>query len=378
MDLHEYQVKQLLKEHRIPVPKGGVAYTPAEARAVAQKIGGAAWMVKAQVKGKGRSQGKFQDERAKKISGISKAATADDVAKTAAQMLENTLMTPADASGALVKQVYVEEAVPEHRQWGMSVRVDFQMQSMMWSVCRPDGAVVSGSGADDKDGMKQVLRALSLPYGLARRFEKLLARLHDVLIDCQAVAVELDPVVETKKGQLIALDGRIVFDEESMPLMDWKYGGNRLISPAVWAYQNRIRYHKLAGNIACLVDGMGLGMATVDLIQARGGRVGCLFDLGTNPTKETIAMAVKMALADTDVDGVLVNIFGGIIRGEVIAGGLIAASHEVLAGLPVVVRMDGTNAHIGQRMLFESRVPFTVVQELGEAVQAIVNQVRER
>ncbi len=378
MDLHEYQVKQLLRKHRVPVPKGGVAYTAAEAAAVARRIGGTAWMVKAQIRYKGRSHGVFQDARASRISGIVPAASVGEVQAAAALMLENTLMTQAHPAGALVKQVYVEEAVPSRRKWGMSIRVDFQTQSMMWSVRTPDGAVVSASGEMDRDGMKRLMRALALPYLPAMRLGKLLGRLYDILIRCQAIAVELDPVAETAQGRLIALDGRIVFDGESAPLMDWARGGTRFVSPASWAHQNQIRYHKLAGNIACLVDGMGLGLATIDLVQARGGAVGCLFDLGTNPTQETIAMAVKMALADTDVDGVLVNIFGGIIRGEEIAGGLIAASHEVLSGLPVVVRMDGTNAHIGQRMLFESRVPFTIVQDLDEAVQAIVHQAREK
>ncbi|MDD3669272.1 MAG: hypothetical protein PHX68_03240 [Alphaproteobacteria bacterium] len=378
MDLHEYQVKQLLRAHRIRVPKGGVAYTAGEARAAALKIGGAAWMVKAQVRYKGRSQGVFSDPRAAGMSGIVRAASPDEVRAAAEMMLENTLATAANPAGTPVRQVYVEEAVPSRRKWGMSIRVDFQTQSMMWSVRTPDGAVVSAAGDTDREGLKKLMRALALPYLPANRLEKLLGRLYDILIQCPAVAVELDPVAETEQGRLVALDGRIVFDGENVPLTDWARGGTRFVPPAVWARQNRIRYHKLAGNIACLVDGMGLGLATIDLVQARGGAVGCLFDLGTNPTQETIAMAVKMALADTDVDGVLVNIFGGIIRGEEIAGGLIAASHEVLSGLPVVVRMDGTNAHIGQRMLFESRVPFTVVQDLDEAVQAIVSQVREK
>ena len=196
-----------------------------------------------------------------------------------------------------------------------------------------------------------------------------------------AVAVELSPIVQLKDGSLKVIDGRLVFDPntthkfpELIPLIESRIGKER----EKLARENHFRYMGLRGNIACVVNGIGLGWATVDLIQRKGGRVAALLDIGTEPTKETVTKSLRLVLSEPNVDGVLVNIFGGATRCDLIAEGLIAASPEMATGLPLVIRMDGINTDAGQRLLFESRLPFIVKTKMDDAVRAVVKAVKEK
>ena len=228
------------------------------------------------------------------------------------------------------------------------------------------------------DKLKKITNHLQLKGEKAKEMQTLLKSLMEIFKTYEAVAVEFDPVWETAEG-LVVLDGRIIFNEDALfrfPEVEKYREVEEGLERQDIARKNQFRYTKLDGNIACLVNGIGLSQATVDLIHQNGGRVACLLDVGTEPSRDAVAKALKLALADPDIDGVFVNIFGGVTRCDTIVQGLLAASGEVLAGLPMVVRMDGTNANIGRRLLFESRLPFTVVKGMREGVKEIIQQVK--
>jgi succinyl-CoA synthetase beta subunit len=228
--------------------------------------------------------------------------------------------------------------------------------------------------------MHRMANRMKLSSRLAVILTAIIRQMYVIFDTYKARAIELTPLVLTKDGHLVILDGRIVFDGDALfaypdisALKEIDTGTEREHS----ARQNNFKYTKLGGNIACIVNGTGLGMATVDLIADKGGAVSCLLDIGTEPSKEVVAKAFRMVLGEPDIEGVLVNIFGGITRCDVIAQGLISASHEISVGMPLVVRMDGTNAAVGCRLLQESHLPFELTEQMDVAVEKIVARVEE-
>ncbi len=384
MLIKEYQVKKIFKKSGVPLLRGGVAYTPEEARRIAEEIGGKAWVVKAQILAGCRSAGRFIDEEdTDNLTGIAWANSPLMAEALAEQMLGRCLKTPETGNVCHeVQQVYVEEACLGQGEYQMSLHIDYRTQKLALVIISA-GNMVHQYELDkyrlDTRTEKKIIRELRLKEKKAEQMLALMHQLTTLFESYDAVAVEFDPVIETANG-FVVLDGRIVFDPDALirhpeiaEIIEIEAGRER----EAMARKHQFRYMHLDGNIACLVNGTGLGQATIDLIHRHGGQVACLLDIGTEPSRDAVARALKMALADPDIDGVLVNIFGGITRCDEIAEGLIAASGEILAGLPVVVRMDGTNAHIGRRLLFESRLPFSVVQKMDEAVQNIIQQVQE-
>ena len=380
MIIKEYQVKRLFKKEGVPILKGGVAYLPEEAADQAQAIGGNAWVVKAQVTADHRSVSHFADKD-KELTGICWANTPKMVAAIADQMLGNRLMTPDISTGHEVRQVYVEEACFGQSEYRLSLRIDFLSQNLVLSVYTAGNIMRQYELSEFRLSAaraKMIIQHLGLKGEKATEMQSLLQHLMNLFKTYEAVAVEFDPVWETGNG-LIVLDGRIIFNDNTLfrlpeiaAFKELETGREREFI----AQKYQFRYTKLNGNIACLVNGTGLSQATIDLIQQSGGRVACLLDMGTEPSKDAVARALKLALSDPDVDGVFVNLFGGTTRCDIIVQGLLSAAGEILAGLPIVVRMDGTNANIGRRLLFESRLPFTVVQSLTEGVDSIIRQVK--
>ncbi len=382
MIIKEYQVKKIFKKNGIPILKGGVAYTPEEAKKVASKIGGNAWVIKAQVSDEKRSRSYFLDTGENGLSGICWANTLQMVAGLSEQMLGHRLITPKNPSGVEVRRVYVEEACLGQAEYKLSLHLDFMTQCLILDVYSAGNVLrqyeLSGYKLTDSD-IKRIVGHMNLKSERAKEMRYLLKQMMELFSKYQAIAVEFDPVWETING-FIVLDGRIIFDKDVLfrypeiaELSEIETGQER----HEIARKNNFRYTKLNGNIACLVNGIGLSQATLDLIHDNGGQVACLLDVGTEPSRDSVTKALKLALADPDVDGVLVNIFGGITRCDIIVQGLLSAAGEVLAGLPVVIRMDGTNANIGRRLLFESRLPFTVATKIDEAVKEIIRQVKE-
>lgn len=383
MLIKEYQVKKIFKKQGVPVLRGGVAYTPEEAQRVAEEIGGKAWVVKAQILAGCRSAGEFVDSETEGLKGIAWANSPMMAAALAEQMLGKCLKTPETGDVCHeVQRVYVEEACLGQGEYQMSLRIDFLTQKLILTIVSAGNLIhqyeLSGYRLNTSTERK-ILKELRLKDGKAKRMLELMHHLTALFEKYGALAVEFDPIIETTAG-FVVMDGRIVFDADSLIRYPEIAGLIEIEAGREWeasALRHQFRYSHLDGNIACLVNGTGLGQATIDLIHYYGGQVACLLDIGTEPSRDAVARALKMALSDPDIDGVLVNIFGGITRCDEIAEGLIAASGEILAGLPVVVRMDGTNAHIGRRLLFESRLPFSVVQKMDEAVQTIIQQVQE-
>lgn len=382
MIIKEYQVKKLFKKNGVPILKGGVAYTPEEAKKVASKIGGNAWVIKAQVSDEKRSRSYFLDTGENGLSGICWANTLQMVAGLTEQMLGHRLITPKNPAGVEVRRVYVEEACLGQAEYKLSLHLDFMTQCLVLDVYSAGNVLRQYELSDYKltvSDIKRIVGHMYLKPERAKEMRQLLKQMMDLFSKYQAVAVEFDPVWETVDG-FIVLDGRIIFNKDTLfrspeiaELSETETGQER----QEIARKNNFRYTKLNGNIACLVNGIGLSQATLDLIHDNGGQIACLLDVGTEPSRDAVTKALKLALADPDVDGVLVNIFGGITRCDIIVQGLLSAAGEVLAGLPVVIRMDGTNANIGRRLLFESRLPFTVATKIDEAVKEIIRQVKE-
>ncbi len=380
MMIREYQVKCLFGKQGVPLLKGEVAYTPAEAQAAAERIGGTAWVVKAQVPAEDRSRSYFAGQATDGLTGICWANTTHGVADLAEQMLDKRLITPHNPDGYVVKRVYVEEACLGQAEYRLSLRTDFTTQQVLLCVCSAGNIMYQYQVPEAKltaSLIKKVIQNMHLKGNRVKEMRALLHHLSSLFSLYQAVAVEFDPVWETANG-FVVLDGRIIFDDDTLfrqpdiaPLYETDQKQQEIVR------QNQFRYEQMKGNIACLVNGIGLSQATVDLIRQNGGQVACLLDVGTEPSRDSVARALKLALSDPNADGILVNIFGGVTRCDIIVQGLLATAGEILAGLPVVVRMDGTNAHIGRRLLFESRLPFTVVKGLSDAVSEIIRQVKE-
>lgn len=384
MEIHEYQVKKLFKKQGLPILKGGVAYTPEEAVRVAESVGGTQWAIKAQIHDNNRFKGFFVEDDAGSGSGFRYAQTLQEVQQFSQQMLGKTLITPTTHHrGHEVKKVYIEEVVDIKEQFQISLRIDENTQQRVLILMRQNGQLkryeLTNKGITSFL-LHRMTNRMKLSGKSASQLSSIIRQLYDLFEQYKARAVELTPLILTKSDTLTILDGRIVFDGDALfaypdifALKEIDTGTEREHS----AQQNNFKYTKLSGNIACIVNGTGLGMATVDLITDKGGTVSCLLDIGTEPSKEVVAKAFRMVLGEPDIEGVLVNIFGGITRCDVIAQGLISASHEISVGMPLVVRMDGTNAAVGCRLLQESHLPFELIERMDSAVEKIVSRVEE-
>lgn len=384
MEIHEYQVKKLFAKHGLPILKGAVAYTPDEAVRVASQIGGDLWAVKAQIHDGSKCRGFFVEEAAGDGTGLRFAESLDEVGHIASQMLGHTLITPTTYhKGHEVKKIYVEEVIDIEESFNLSLQVDVDTEKVLLVLHKENGQEKTyevGQNGVSVFQMHRLSNRMKLKPKAAFQLIPILNHMYDIFKTYKTLAVEITPLVLDKKGDLIALDGRIVFDPDALfefpeisALKEVDIGTER----EAIARQHNFKYKKLSGNIACIVNGSGLGGATIDLVTDKGGAVSCLLDIGTEPSKEIVALAFRMVLSEPDIEGVLVNIFGGITRCDVIAQGLILASHEISVGLPLVVRMDGTNAAVGTRLLEESKLPFETISDMGQAVERIVMRVSE-
>lgn len=381
MELQEYHVKRIFKKAGLPVLKGDVAYSPNEAVAVASRIGNGPYFLKAQTVDGSNCYGTLVSPGAV-INGCACVMDRKDVAEAAASLFGHPEWIKNASVLFEIQKLYVEEGVPDAFVLGSFVfRVNFEKQCAFLTV-EPAGKRQISFPL--KKGLSPDIlskAATALDKQSASGIKELLLKAYKLFQYYGAVAVELRPIVRLKSGALRVVDGRLVFDPNTMhlfpelvPLIESRVGKER----EQIARQNHFRYMGLKGNIACVVNGIGLGWATVDLIQRKGGKAGALLDIGTWPTKETVTKALRLVLSEPNVDGVLVNIFGGATRCDLIAEGLIAASPEIAAGLPLVVRMDGMNAEAGQRLLFESRLPFIVKTKMSDAVRAMIKEIREK
>ena len=376
MELHEYYVKEIFKKAGLPVLAGGVAYTPKEALRIAQKIGQGPFWIKPQV-----LLGYSPDKKENPLLERKSAETPEEVVRQTEKILGTSLTGfPADVP-ASIQRVYVEQAIYQKSLCRFVFRVDFNQQTYTLSLISPK----TTSTFYLKDLKlspklkKAIFKAMKLnDRHICRALGDVLEKAYHLFTFYGAVAVELNPIVQNDKT-LVVVDGRLIFDPDSLfrfpeivKCQETKLGHER----EALAKKNAFRYTKMGGNIACLVNGIGLGWATIDLIHQKKGKVACLLDVGTEPSANAITKAMKLALAEPNVDGILVNIFGGLTSSKVIAEGLLAASPEIATGIPVVVRMVGREVEEGVQLLNHSFSPFLIMNKMSDAVAEIVKQVK--
>ncbi len=387
MRIHEYQAKDLLAGFGVPVLRGRVAYTAAEARAAAEALGGAAWAVKAQVHAGGRG----------KAGGIRVARSPDEVAAAAGALIGRRLITPQTGSaGTEVGRVYVEEgaAIAAERYLGMTLD---RRRGRYVAMASTEGGVeieqvaaaapekIRSVVVDPAVGLRayqarELAFALDLDPQARRAAERTILAMAEAFVATDASLVEINPLAVAGDGAVCALDAKMSFDDHALfrhPDLAELRDETEEDPREVEATNHGLSYVKLDGNIGCMVNGAGLAMATLDLITFEGGRPANFLDVGGGATEERVSQAFKIILSDPDVEAVLVNIFGGIMRCDTIAEGIVGAVREVSLHVPLVVRLAGTNAEIGIRILAESGLAITTAGGLGEAARKIVAVVRE-
>ena len=376
MELHEYYVKEIFKKAGLPVLAGGVAYTPEEASSIAKKIGRGPFWVKPQV-----LMGYSPDRKQNPLLERKLAETLEEVFDQTEKILGASLTGFPPDVPATIQRVYVEKAIQNKSLCRFVFRVDFDHQTYTLSLISPK----TTSTFYLKDLQlssklkKKIFQAMKLnDPRVCRSLGDILQKAYQLFAYYGAVAVELNPIVQNDKT-LVVVDGRLIFDPDSLfrfpeivKCQETKWGHER----EALAKKNGFRYTKMGGNIACLTNGIGLGWATIDLIHQKKGCVACLLDVGTEPSENAITKAMKLALAEPKVDGILVNIFGGLTSCKTIAQGLLSASPEIATGIPVVVRMSGKEEEEGVQLLNHSFSPFLVMNKMSDAVAEIVKQVK--
>ena len=382
MNLHEYQSKRLFADYGIPVPKGIPAKSPNAAVDATRKLGGDLWVVKAQVHAGGRG----------KAGGVKLARSKDEVHKYAEQMLGTRLVThQSGPEGLPVNVVYVEEGSSIDRELYLSMLVDREASRVAFIASAAGGMDIEQVAADTPekiftiaiapDAGLQDYQARQLAFGLdldkkqMRQFGDLINRLYKLFIECDASLVEVNPLITTESGDVIALDAKINIDSNALyrqpqlvALRDITQEDDKEREAAA----HDLNYVSLEGDIACMVNGAGLAMATMDLIKLHGGEPANFLDVGGGATKERVAEAFKLILSNQNVAAILVNIFGGIVRCDLIAEGIIAAVKEVGVKVPVVVRLEGTNVDKGRELLANSGLDIIGAEDLTDAAKKVV------
>jgi succinyl-CoA synthetase beta subunit len=395
MNIHEYQAKALLGDYGVPVSKGGVAFTPEEAVSAAQALPGPVWVVKAQIHAGGRGKGKFIEPDAGEKGGVRLAKSVEEAGQFAREMLGKTLVTAQTGpDGRVVKRVYVEDGSAIKRELYLSALVDRATSRLSFiasteggmdieEVARNTPEKIVTIGIDPASGFSQfhgrkIAFALGLKGDQIKQCVKLIGNLVRVFNEKDMALLEINPLVVTEDGNLLCLDAKVNFDSNALfrhpEIVELRDLGEE--DPAeVDASKFDLSYVKLDGNIGCLVNGAGLAMATMDIIKLYGQEPANFLDVGGGASKEKVSEAFKIILRDPNVKGILVNIFGGIMRCDIIAEGIIAAAKEMKLAVPLVVRLEGTNVELGKKILAESDVDIIPADDLADAAKKIVGQI---
>jgi succinyl-CoA synthetase beta subunit len=386
MNIHEYQAKALLGDYGAPVAKGRVAHSPQEAAAHARDLGGQTFVVKAQIHAGGRGKG----------GGIKLVKTLEELHAEADRMLGKPLITPQTGpKGRLVRRVYVVNDATIARELYLSLLVDRGSGRVAFVASAEGGVDIEAVAANTPEKIatltvdpvsgispfhdRVIASALKLDGALAKQCASLVGALYKLFVEKDASLIEINPLVVTKEGNLLCLDAKIGFDDNALFRHDDIAALRDLDEedPAeVEAAQLGLSYVKLDGTIGCMVNGAGLAMATMDIIKLYGGEPANFLDVGGGATKERVAQAFKIILSDPHVNGVLVNIFGGIMRCDTIAEGIIAAARETNIAVPLVVRLEGTNVERGKTLLRESGLAIIPADDLDDAAKKVVAAVK--
>jgi len=397
MNIHEYQAKQLLREYGVAVPRGGVAFTVDEAAAQAEELGGPVYVVKSQIHAGGRGAGKFQGNP-DGAGGVRVVKSLDEVRESAGEMLGHVLITKQTGpAGKEVNRIYIEDGCDIAREMYLGMLLDRETSRLTMMASTEGGMEIEEVAAatpekilkvsiDPASGMtSEEARKLALGLGLEEGKQvdsgiDFMLTMYKAFIELDASIVEINPLVVTGAGDVIALDAKMNFDDNALyrhqNIEDLRDEDEE--EPAeLEASKHELNYIKLDGSIGCMVNGAGLAMATMDIIKLKGGDPANFLDVGGGATKERVTTAFKLILSDDNVKGILVNIFGGIMRCDVIAEGVVAAAKEVSLGVPLVVRLEGTNVEQGKQIMADSGLPIISSDDLDAATEKIVKAVKE-
>lgn len=387
MNIHEYQAKQILGGYGIPISRGKVAFSPEEAMKVAEEIGGSLWVVKAQIHAGGRG----------KAGGVVLARSLEEVKAAAHKILGKNLIThQTGPKGQLVHKVYIEQGCAIDKEFYLSMIVNRQTESVSVMASQAGGMDIEEVAVTDPDKIitfsidpvsgfqqfhgRKVAFTLGLQGAAVKQMIALLDGLYHLFVKLDCNLVEINPLVLTKEGNLIALDAKVTFDDNGLirhPNIEELRDTDEEDPAETRAHEYELSYVKLDGNIGCMVNGAGLAMATMDIIKLHGGEPANFLDVGGGATKEKVAAAFKLILADPNVQAILINIFGGIMRCDVIAEGIVAAAEEVQLSVPMVVRLQGTNGELGKKILKDSNLKIISEDDFSQAAACVVKAVRE-
>ncbi|MBL8559641.1 MAG: ADP-forming succinate--CoA ligase subunit beta [Hyphomonadaceae bacterium] len=396
MNIHEYQGKAIYRKYGLPVSAGYPAFTPQEAIEAAAKLGGPLWVVKSQIHAGGRGKGKFKEAKAGEKGGVRLAFKAEDVGIFAEQMLGSTLVTEQTGpAGRVVKRLYIEDGSDIEKELYLSALVDRETGGVSF-IASPDGgmniekvahdtpervhtiATDPSVGVTDADGRK-VAAALGLTGHLEAECVEIVKKLYEMFVKEDMSLLEINPLIVTKENHLKLLDAKISFDSnasyrhpEWAELRDLGEEDEKEIE----ASKYDLAYIALDGDIGCMVNGAGLAMATMDIIKLFGAEPANFLDVGGGASKEKVTAAFKIITADPKVKGILINIFGGIMKCDVIAEGVVAAVKEVGLQVPLVVRLEGTNVEQGKKIINESGLNVISADDLEDAARKIVKAVK--
>ena len=396
MNIHEYQAKELLAKFGVPVPAGHAAMSVEEAVAAAEKLPGPLWVVKSQIHAGGRGKGKFKELGTDAKGGVRLARSVDEVRMEAEEMLGKTLVTvQTGPAGKKVQRLYITDGVDIAKEFYLALLVDRETGRIA-VVASTEGGMdiekvahetpekIETFTIDPATGLmphhgRSVAAALGLDGDLARQAGKVLAKLYDAFVGTDASQIEINPLAITEQGELLVLDAKVGFDGNAgfrHPELSQLRDLTEEEPAEIEASKFDLAYIKLDGNIGCMVNGAGLAMATMDIIKLEGGEPANFCDVGGGASKEKVAAAFKIILSDPAVKGILVNIFGGIMKCDIIAEGIVAAAREVELSDPLVVRLEGTNVQQGQDILAKSGLPIIAADDLGDAARKIVAEVK--
>jgi succinyl-CoA synthetase beta subunit len=387
MNIHEYQAKALIGKFGVATPQGYVAYTADEAVQAAQKLGGSVWVVKAQIHAGGRG----------KAGGVKVVKSIDDVKAAAAKMLGMTLVThQTGPAGKVVKRIYVEAGCDIKRELYLGMLVDRATSRITVMASSEGGVEIEEVAAKSPEKILKVAidpatgiqayHARKIAFGLGltgnqvASATKFILSMYKAFTELDCSVVEINPLVVTGAGDVLALDAKVNFDDNALfrhkDIEDLRDPDEE--DPAeLEAAKHSLNYIKLDGSIGCMVNGAGLAMATMDIIKLYGGAPANFLDVGGGATKERVTTAFKIILSDHNVEGILVNIFGGIMRCDVIAEGVVAAAKEVSLHVPLVVRLEGTNVELGKKILAQSGLKILSADNLADAAEKVVKAVKE-
>ena len=387
MNIHEYQAKEIFRKYGVPTPRGGVAFTGPEARKVAEKLGGNLWVVKAQIHAGGRG----------KAGGVKLAKSLDGVEKLAKEMIGMTLVThQTGPDGKVVKKVYIEEGADIKDEFYLGMVLDRALEMPVMMASTEGGMEIEEVAAKTPEKIIKVaidptigfqpFHARKLAFGLGlpkeeqREFIKFATALYNVYMDNDAEMIEINPLIKTGDGKFLALDAKMGFDDNAL------YRHSDIAEmrdldeeepTEIEAKKYGLSYIKLDGNVGCMVNGAGLAMATMDIIKHEGGEPANFLDVGGGANPDTVAKGFEIILSDPNVKSIFVNIFGGIVRCDRIANGILQATEKVEVNVPVIVRLDGTNANEAAEILRNANIKNIIpAEDLKDGAQKAVKAAK--